>query len=185
MTPPGSEQERSGAGPVDLAVGLGKILRPWLIGLVLGLGALAGLLYGANRPADPAFPSAQATEGGFTWEERRIQVGESCILVQVADTPEKRSQGLRGRESMGIYDGMLFEFEQTSNARFTMSGVKFPLTIGFYDAAGTQVDAVDMEPCPENSINCPTYGSKAPFDNAIEVEQGELPGGSYTGNCPA
>lgn len=191
MTPGGSPGQNP-LGPrrdqraraVDLAVGVGKAMRPWIIGLA-ALGAVIGaLLMGANSPEDPGIAQARANPGGFTYEERRIQVGDQCILVQVADTQEKRAQGLRGRDRIDPYDGMLFVFEQTSQAQFTMSGVEIPLTIGFYDQAGTQVDQKDMEPCPDGK-DCPVYESKSPFDNALEVPQGELPAGSYTGTCPA
>ena len=85
---------------------------------------------------------------------------------------------------MAPFDGMLFVFEQTSQAKFTMSGVEIPLTIGFYDKTGALVDQKDMEPCPDGQ-DCPLYESKGPFDNAIETAQGELPPGSFTGGCPA
>lgn len=170
------------AGVGDFAFGLGRIMRPFLIGLLI-VGAVVGiLLYGSNRPEDPRF-AAQGEPSPFT--EQRIMVGDRCLRVQVADTQDERAQGLRGRDGLGEYDGMLFVFESDSNAKFTMSGVKFPLTIGFYEAtAGNQVDAVDMEPCPDGK-DCPAYGSKGPFRNALEVDRGELPAGAYTGGCPA
>jgi uncharacterized membrane protein (UPF0127 family) len=179
MTEPGE------AGARDFAVGFSRILRPFLIGLVV-VGAIVGvLLYGANRPEDPRFRSAGADGEASPFTEQRIMIGERCLTVQVADTPEERAQGLRGRDDLGKFDGMLFVFEADSNAQFTMSGVKFPLTIGFYEGiAGSQVDAVDMEPCPDGK-DCPTYGSKAPFRNALEVDRGDLPAGAYTGGCPA
>lgn len=176
------------ARPRDLAVGLSKILRPWLVGLgLVGVVAVA-LALGANRPADPSFAgeagSTSTTAAGPGFEERRILVGESCQFVQVASTPEQRGQGLKDRDDLGSYDGMLFEWDSTGNRGFTMSGVRFPLTIGFYDDAGTRVDALDMEPCPEDAEQCPTYSSGSPFRNALEVAQGQLPEGPLGGSCP-
>ncbi len=182
MTKPAGSRG-SEAGPVDFAVGVGKVLRPWIIAGVALVVLIGVLLMGANSPDDPKFAQT-SNPNGYTYEERRIQVGDKCILVQVSDTAEKRAQGLRGRDKVAPYDGMLFVFEQTSQAKFTMSGVKIPLTIGFYDKAGALVDQKDMEPCPEGQ-NCPVYESKGPFDNAIETAQGELPPGSFTGGCPA
>lgn len=181
MGPPDEGLSATGPGQearsVDLALGVGKILRPWLVGLVVVAAIVAVLLVGANRPTDPSFAAGD-------YEERRIQVGDKCLLVQVADTPEKRAQGLKERDKIEPYNGMLFVFGQTVQSKFTMAGVKIPLTIGFYDSSGAQVDTKDMAPCPDGQ-NCPLYESKAPFDNAIEVGQGQLPGGSFTGGCAA
>lgn len=189
--PGGDLRPEAGAGPIDLAIGMGKVFRPWIVGLLL-VGVFVGImLWGANRPADPAFVDATAggstTTSGLTYEERRILVGDRCLLVQVADTPEKRAQGLKNRESLGEFHGMLFAFAQTQSteAAFTMSEVRIPLTIGFYDEAGTRVDALDMEPCPDGGADCPVYRSKAPFKNALEVAQGQLPEGPLVGACPA
>lgn len=169
----------------DMAVGLSKILRPWFVGLALVGVVLVVLALGANRPADPSFADetaeATSTTAGLTFEERRILVGETCILVQVANTPEQRSQGLKDRDDLGEYKGMLFEWDSMGSRGFTMSGVRFPLTIGFYDDAGTRVDALDMDTCSEE---CPTYSSRAPFHNALEVARGELPDGPLGGACP-
>lgn len=138
--------------------------------------------------AVPLLGMAQAKEAGgeeMTWEEREIAVGIRCLRIQVADTPEKQGQGLRGRDSLGELDGMLFPFDSTGQRAFTMSGVKFPLTIGFYDDAGNRVDALDMEPCSDDEGSCPLYQSKAPFRTALEVAKGQLPEGSYVPTCPA
>ena len=154
------------------------------------------LLWGSNRPANPTFLDAtttQSTAGGPEFSEKRIGVGPSCLRVLVADTKEKRSQGLRHRESIDPYDGMIFEFPDVlqnggmmdhTKTRFTMSDVKFPLTIGFYDEAGARVDAVDMEPCSADDGSCPSYGSKADFKSALEVPKGKLPDGALTA-CPS
>lgn len=135
----------------------------------------------------PALLQANRSGGEeMTWEERNIAVGVRCLRIQVADTPQKQGQGLRDRDSLGEYDGMLFPFDSTSDQRaFTMSGVKFALTIGFYDDAGHRVDALDMEPCSDDEGSCPLYRSKAPFRAALEVAKGQLPEGSYVPTCPA
>jgi uncharacterized membrane protein (UPF0127 family) len=122
----------------------------------------------------------------LTWEERNIAVGVRCLRIQVADTPQKMERGLRGRDSLGEFDGMLFPYEFSSDQRaFTMSGVKFPLTIGFYDDAGSRVDAVDMEPCSDDERSCPLYRARGPFRTALEVARGQLPDGPYVPTCPA
>lgn len=182
-------EARAGIG--DIAVGMAKAFRPWFVGLVL-IAAVVGILnYGANRPADPTFVGAgdgageTTTTTGLAFEERRIAVGARCLRVEVASTAEQRAQGLKHRESLGEFHGMLFEFDEPVQARFTMSEVEIPLTIGFYDEAGVRVDAQDMEPCPGDADECPTYEAAAPFKTALEVARGQLPEGPYVGACPA
>lgn len=190
MSVPGGPAEEPAARPRDLAVGLSKVFQPWFVGLLVVGVVLIVLALGANRPADPSFADEAAgsknTAPGVTFEERRIMVGDRCLRIQVAATPEQKAQGLKNKESLGIYNGMLFEFEAMGDRAFTAVDLKLPLTVGFYDDAGTRVDAQDMQPCPEGSTDCPTYGStKGPFRNAIQVGLGQLPDGAYTGACPA
>jgi len=177
---PGAE-----AGPVDLAVGLARAARPLVVGLVVVAVLGIALAIGANRPADPSLADKETLSAPSIFGERRLLVGDRCLTVEVANTDEARAQGLRGRESLGRFNGMLFEFPQLTTARFTMSNTKIPLTVGFYDENGGFIQAVDMEPCPEgNEQNCPIYGANAPFRSALEVAKGQLPPGGL-GTCPA
>ena len=154
--------------------GAGAVLAVALVALLFLDGPLVG--FGAPSPDN----------GEVTFEEREIAIGVRCLRVQVAETPEQKHQGLRGRDSLGEFDGMLFPYAFSSDKRaFTMSGVRFALTIGFYDDAGIRVDAVDMEPCPYDEASCPLYRSRAPFRTALEVAKGRLPEGSYLPICPA
>ena len=155
--------------------GLSRAVKGVLIGVGIVFVVVLVLLWRSNRP-------------GFS--EKRIGIGASCLRVQVADTSEERSKGLRDRDGMDGFDGMVFEFPDVlpgpgvmdhTKTRFTMSDVKFPLTIGFYDEAGLRVDAVDMETC---SGSCTSYGSKAGFRTAIETPKGKLPDGPLTA-CPS
>jgi uncharacterized membrane protein (UPF0127 family) len=189
--PPEDLAQPAPAGAVDVVTGLSKAYKTWLVGLGFVAAFILILLWGANRPANPTFVDANSasttTAPGPEFAEKKIGVGESCLRVLVADTPEKRAQGLRNREDMGGYDGMVFEFGQTMNhekTRFTMSGVKFPLTIGFYNESGLRVDATDMEVCSGNDGECPSYGSKEAFNTALETPKGRLPDGPLTA-CPA
>jgi uncharacterized membrane protein (UPF0127 family) len=163
---------------------VGSTKGPFKNALQVGVGQLPD---GALGPSCPDLDGAGTTttaQGGFTYEERRIAIGERCLRTQVADTAEKQNQGLRGRDSMGDFDGMLFTFDSSAERSFTMAGVKFPLTIGFYDDAGVRVDAQDMEPCSGDDGSCPQYRSRAPFRTALEMAKGQLPDGPYVPTCP-
>ncbi|HVW35347.1 MAG TPA: DUF192 domain-containing protein [Acidimicrobiia bacterium] len=187
--PPPDLASHGPAGPVDVVTGLGKAYKGVLVGAGIVVLFILFLLWGANRPVNPTFAdsaTSKTTASGPTFAEKKIGVGASCLKVLVADTPEKRAEGLRNRNDLGRDDGMVFEFGQTmdhTKTRFTMSDVKFPLTIGFYDQSGLRVDAVDMAPCTGTDSTCPVYSSKTNFNTAIETAQGKLPDGPLTA-CP-
>jgi uncharacterized membrane protein (UPF0127 family) len=189
--PPEDLAQPAPAGTVEVVKGLSKAYKTWLAGIGFVVAFILVLLWGANRPANPTFldansSSTQTTASGVHFADKKIGVGSSCLRVLVADTPEKRAEGLRHRSNLTDYDGMVFEFGQTmdhTKTRFTMSDVKFPLTIGFYDQSGLQVDRADMVPCSGTDNSCPSYGAKANFNTAIETPKGKLPDGPLTA-CP-
>ena len=192
--PPEDLAQHGPAGPVEVVTGLSRAYKGVLTGVAFVAVFVLILLWGSNRPANPTFADTTAsTAAGPAFGEKKIGVGAGCLRVQVADTSEKRSHGLRARTDMGGFDGMVFEFPDVlpgpgmidhTKLRFTMSGVKFPLTIGFYDESGLRVDAVDMETCSGSDNSCPSYGSKGDFRTAIETPKGKLPDGPLV-VCPS
>ena len=191
--PPEDLAQHGPAGPVEVVTGLSRAYMGVLAGVGFVVVIVLILLWGSNRPANPTFASTPSTVAGPAFAEKKVGIGASCLRVQVADTAEKRSHGLRERVDMSGFDGMVFEFPDVlpgpgmidhTKLRFTMSGVKFPLTIGFYDESGLRVDAVDMETCSGREGDCPSYGSKADFRTAIETPKGKLPEGPLTA-CPS
>jgi uncharacterized membrane protein (UPF0127 family) len=190
--PPEDLAQPAPAGPVEVVAGLSKAYKTWLAGIGFVIVFILILLWGANRPANPTFADTSssgtaATAAGPAFGAKKVGVGASCLHVLVADTAEKRAEGLRHRSDLAGYDGMIFEFGQTMNhekTRFTMSDVKFPLTIGFYNESGLRVDSADMTPCSGSDSTCPSYGAKDNFNSAIETPKGKLPAGPLTA-CPA
>lgn len=69
-------------------------------------------------------------------EVRRISIGDTQLSVVIADTDEKRSLGLGGRDVIPE-DGMLFMFEQEGRYSFWMKGMRMPLDIIWIAADGT------------------------------------------------
>jgi uncharacterized membrane protein (UPF0127 family) len=131
-----------------------------------------GAAVAAASPASDPFP---------TLTETTIRVGGEELAVVVADTSPERSQGLRERETIGPYDGMLFVYPEPSLISFTMSTVPVPLDIGFYDAEGRLVTRLRMEPCPASQSECPSYLAAGEFVYALETLAGELPRGRLSG----
>ena len=133
-------------------------------------GPVAAALDDAS-PSDEPFADMTATT---------IRVGGQPFEVVLADDGDERYQGLRERDDIGPYDGMLFVFEGPTSTSFTMSTVPVPLEIGFYDADGRVVDRILMQPCPDVQARCPLYEPKGPFTYALETLKGDLPEGNLS-----
>jgi uncharacterized membrane protein (UPF0127 family) len=103
-----------------------------------------------------------------------IDLGEESWSVAVADTSAERRQGLRGVRDLGDLDGMLFVFETTTSATFTMRDTLMPIDIAFFDSAGDLVDRLEMVPCAAEP--CPSYQASGPFRYALETEAGGFDG---------
>jgi uncharacterized membrane protein (UPF0127 family) len=138
----------------------------------------------AARPGGPlaaALADAQPARDPFPGStETTIAVGGQTFDVVLADEGGERYQGLREREHIGPYDGMLFVFDVPTRSSFTMSTVPVPLDIGFYAADGEVVDRLLMKPCPNSQSKCPLYTPRGEFTYALETLKGDLPEGTLS-----
>ena len=139
------------------------MLRPYgiaLTALVLLFLALIVRCGGNSNPATTPGATAQVT-----FENSR---GEDVALtIEIADTPEKRSQGLMGRESLPDLAGMLFVWPEDTASGFWMKDTLIPLSIAFIDSSGAIVDIQDLEPLDET-----LHRSPKPYRWAVEANQG-------------
>lgn len=97
--------------------------------------------------------------------ERQIE-----LAAYVADTPGLRRQGLQGWSGLPERTGMLFVYDQETTGGFWMKDTLIALSIAFADGSGRIHTILDMEPCDRDP--CPTYTPEAPYQYALEVEQG-------------
>jgi uncharacterized membrane protein (UPF0127 family) len=159
----------------------------WVAGIiVIAVWQLSG-----DNPADADAESSRpgVAASGFVREVKparapfdgstagSLRVGDEVLKVVVADENDERVQGLRTRKDAAPYDGMVFVFPVDTQRAFTMSTVRGPLDIGFYDANGKRVDKLLMQPCAESESSCPLYRPRAAFRFALETAGGELPAG--------
>ncbi len=96
--------------------------------------------------------------------------GPLTVRVEIADTPEARSQGLMGRRRLAPNAGMVFLFEEPTMNRFWMKNTLIPLAIAFWDQTGRIVAIRDMAPCREDP--CPLYSAGTAYIGAVEVNRG-------------
>ena len=93
------------------------------------------------------------------------------VDAEIADNMLKRMRGLMFRTSLGENEGMLFVFGQESYSSFWMMNTTIPLDAIHFDANGTVVDVIRMDPC-KSLVSCPTYTPKAKSKYVLEVNQG-------------
>ena len=128
---------------------------------VLLLVLLTGACGGDEPAAAPSPGTATAT------------VGDVRLRVELAETAEQWSAGLRGREVLPGF-GMVFIYPAPQPVRFTMSGVTLPL-VGVFVRDGRTVSVEQMAPCEGSLADCPTYGPAEPVDTVVESAPGSLP----------
>lgn len=99
--------------------------------------------------------------------------GGAIIHAELADTPQKRAEGLMYREHLGADRGMLFTFLQAQAWTFWMKNTKIPLDIIWMNE---KKQVIHIEPnvpiCTRTDDSCPQY---RPNDEALYVL--ELAGG--------
>ncbi|MEA2022695.1 MAG: DUF192 domain-containing protein [Actinomycetota bacterium] len=131
---------------------------------LLLLAVLVAMALAACGPGDPT-----GIEG---FDTATITIDEREVAVAVADTPDLRSQGLMGVTDLGGLDGMLFLFDETTDAGFWMKDTLIALDIAFFDDGGSFVDRFTMEPCTGDP--CPVYRPAGSYRYAVEAPAGDL-----------
>ncbi|MDD5773073.1 MAG: DUF192 domain-containing protein [bacterium] len=80
------------------------------------------------------------------FEEKKIQINENILIVEIADTDSKREKGLMFREKLDENRGMLFIFETPHYYTFWMENTKIPLSLAFIDQDFKITEIVDLKP---------------------------------------
>jgi len=99
-----------------------------------------------------------------------VTVGDTALLVAVADTPDLRARGLMGVTELRGIDGMLFRWPADVESGFWMKDTPMPLDIGFFAADGSLLEVLAMEPCAADP--CPVYRPEVGYRFALEVPSG-------------
>ena len=100
------------------------------------------------------------------------QTGQAhAFQIEIADTPEKRNEGLMRRTSLGKSNGMLFTYDEPQLMAFWMKDTLIPLDL-ILIREGKIVEIIPyMQPCAAGT-ECQTYPSTNEADTALEINAG-------------
>lgn len=105
---------------------------------------------------------------------KEVQINDIRLKVEVADTQNKRSKGLGGREVLASDEGMLFIFPDIQKRSFWMKGLSFPLDfIWIRKEIIVDIFSNIPPPLPEQADDSlPIYQSNQEVDKVLEVVGG-------------
>lgn len=98
-------------------------------------------------------------------------VGENRLTVEIADTEEKRVQGLMFRQSIADDSGMLFVFDEVACHSMWMRNTRIHLDIIYLSSDRQVVDLYEnVPPCPDSETSCPSYPSRSLAKYVLEIK---------------
>ena len=88
------------------------------------------------------------------YKKIRMSIRGKKYTLLVANTHKKKRIGMKIFKEKPECIGMIFTYSEPVRHSFTMEGVKFPLTIMFFDSSNRLIDAFDCRPGQKNiSVN--------------------------------
>ena len=96
------------------------------------------------------------------------------LMVELADTPETRAEGLADRDSLARDSGMLFDLGSAGTTSFWMKGMRFPLDMVWIDAdqriVGVTANVQPQRGAPDSQLRL--YPSPDSTRYVLEVNAG-------------
>jgi len=96
-------------------------------------------------------------------------INDNKLLIDIADTAEKRTRGLSGRPNLGENEGLFFIFEVPGRFSFWMKDMNFPIDIIWIDAEFKVVD-ITKNAVPESFPK--TFEPRTPVLYVLETIAG-------------
>ena len=106
-----------------------------------------------------------------------VLVGDASFVVELADTPAQRTQGLSGRTALQPDTGMLFVFEGEDRRTFWMRDMEIALDFVWISADCVVVDLTQDVPPPEPGAELsdfPRYQPAVLVQYVLEINAGEI-----------
>ena len=92
------------------------------------------------------------------------------FMVEFADTPAERMQGLSGRDGLGVNEGMLFAFDEPGTHGFWMKDMKFPIDIIWISNNEVIYVSSNLNPDSYPTI----FSPPEPVSQVLEVKAGTI-----------
>ena len=131
----------------------------------------------------PVSDNGEGQTGQVDSEVKRLEIVDTIsnppsvktsINVEIADTAEKKSKGLGGRETLAQDAGMLFVFEKIDKYVFWMKGMKVPLDFIYINDDRIVDLLTDVKPpevdTPDNKLD--RYAPIIAVNKVLEVNSG-------------
>lgn len=107
---------------------------------------------------------------------KELQIDDTKIKVEVADTQAKRSKGLGGKQSLASDEGMLFVFPKADKYPFWMKGLAFPLDFVWIRGEVVVDILQDVQPPSpgQTDDSLPIYLPREEVDKVLEINAGTI-----------
>lgn len=101
-----------------------------------------------------------------------VTIGGITVSAELANTPEKQQQGLRGRVDLLADQGMLFDLGDPQSTEVWMFGVQIPLDV-VWIRNGEVLRVDTLNPCVSDDQNeCERTPSPGDVDTILEATAG-------------
>lgn len=144
-----------------------RLLNLFFVLLIIGAGGILGLSFANATIGSQETPSYRPS-----FKKRKIEIGGRKILVEVADTNDRRNFGLMFVKSLKPDEGMLFVFDDEKQRAFWMANTLIPLSIGYFGRDKVLSEVLDMQPAIMGQTNPKTYPSRTKAMYALEMNVG-------------
>ncbi|MBC8210489.1 MAG: DUF192 domain-containing protein [Gammaproteobacteria bacterium] len=103
----------------------------------------------------------------LVFPRQTLQLNKRAFQLELADTNQRRSEGLMHRRSLADEAGMLFLYQRPGDYRIWMKNTLIPLLVIWLDAEARIIDLQMLEPCRVQ--NCPVYGPQQTSQFILEL----------------
>ncbi|VAX35894.1 hypothetical protein MNBD_UNCLBAC01-1109 [hydrothermal vent metagenome] len=107
-----------------------------------------------------------------TQVHNQICFNDTCIDIELAQTPEEHSRGLQGRKFLKNNEGMLFIFSDSQYRSFWMKDTFISLDILWLDEE-LRILHIEQNVQPCQSDPCPIYGPPYKAKYVLEINAAE------------
>ena len=132
-----------------------------------------------DPPATDGLTQTAGTAGPTAPLVPVVMIGGVSFNIELAETPERRTQGLSGRDSLAKGTGMLFIHDDERRYTFWMKDMRFPLDMIWIDARCTVADISAQVPPPEpgqSDRSLRLISPNVPVLHVLEINAGAAAG---------